>query len=363
MCRVGSVVLGFIVFGLMVLGITVSAATASAHDARTAIIRAPMLDAHNCYPEDGQWNDRLARALATKHTQIGIEQDLVWKRDNRGGGVPVVAHEEELNGGEPTLEDYFFKTVTPLMDAALKANRRDTWSLIVLHFDFKTNEPEHHRAVWQLLKKYERWLTWAPRVAGDAVQALTVGPMLVLTEAGDGQERDFYTSVPVGERLLIFGTVPPVQLTTSDDREVQRTAAISASPETLLPTGATNYRRWANFGWSVIERGGQKNAGVWDPADAARLKSIVDRGHSLGLWTRFYTVDGYDPSQNRGWSDSYNFGSLDAARVRWRALVAAGVEFVVTNQYEAFAREFPRARSGPESIPIFPISQKLRRLK
>lgn len=42
------------------------------------IVRGPMLDAHNCYPEDGKWNDRLARAVATKQAQIGIEQDLVW---------------------------------------------------------------------------------------------------------------------------------------------------------------------------------------------------------------------------------------------------------------------------------------------
>ena len=301
------------------------------------VLRGSLLDAHNCYPEDGQWSDRLARALATKQAQIGIEQDLVWKPDGQGGGVSVVGHEAKLAGTEPTLEDYFFKTAAPVVEGALKAGKENTWPTIVLHFDFKTNEPEHHRFVLQLLKKYERWLTTAPRTKDDAVQPMTVGPVLVLTEAGEGQERDFYETLPAGERMLIFGTVPPVELTTSDDRETQWNAAIAATPGKLLPTGATNYRRWANFGWSVVERGGQKRAGAWDAADRARLAAIVDRGHRLGLWMRFYTLDGYGPGGNLGWSESYNFGSLDAVKVRWRAVVAAGVDFVATNQYEEFA--------------------------
>ena len=84
--------------------------------AQNAILRGPMLDAHNCYPEDGKWNDRITRALGTKHTQIGIEQDLVWKPDGHGGGVSVVGHESTLTGTEPTLEDYFFKTAAPIVE-------------------------------------------------------------------------------------------------------------------------------------------------------------------------------------------------------------------------------------------------------
>lgn len=302
-----------------------------------SLIRGSILDAHNCYPEDGQWKDRLPRALATHQAQIGIEQDLVWKPDGRGGGVSVVGHESRLTGQEPTLEEYFFTSVAPLVETALKANAKATWPVIVLHFDFKTNEPEHHRFVLRLLKKYERWLFSAPRTQSDDVQPMTPGPVLVLTEAGEGQQRDFYDTLPIGERLLIFGTVPPVTLTTSDDREIQRTAAVTAAPDVLLPTGATNYRRWANFGWSVVERGGQKNAGAWTTGDMARLTAIVTRAHALGLWLRFYTLDGYGQGTSRGWSDSYNFGSTDAVRERWRAVVAAGVDLVATNQYEEFA--------------------------
>ena len=144
-------------------------------------VRGPILDAHNCYPEDGQWNDRLQRALGTAYLQIGIEQDLVWKPGPNGTGVSVVAHDTKLIGGEPTLEEYFFKAVAPTVEAALKEGRKETWPLIVLHFDFKTQRVEHHRFVLQLLKRYERWLTSSPRTRDDAVQPMTIGPVLVLT--------------------------------------------------------------------------------------------------------------------------------------------------------------------------------------
>ena len=38
-----------------------------------------------------------------------------------------------------------------------------------------------------------------------------------------------------------------------------------------------------------------------------------------------------------GWTPGYNFGTLDAVRTRWAAAVRAGVDFVATDQYEAFA--------------------------
>ncbi len=304
-----------------------------------APLRGPIVDAHNCYTENGQWADRLVRALGTAPRPVGIEQDLVWKPDGKGGGVSVVAHDATLTGGEPTLDEHFFSVVAPMMEDALKARNTATWPLIVLHFDFKTNETEHHRYVRSLLQKYERWLTTSTRGADDRVQPMTVGPLLVLTEAGENQQRDFYDTLPTGEKMLIFGTVPNVSVSTSRDRDVQADAAVSASPQTLLPTGATNYRRWANFSWAVVERGGQARAGEWDAADTARLTALVTRAHDLGLWLRFYTLDGFAPAENKGWSSGYNFGSLDAARTRWRAAIAAGVDLIATDQYEALATE------------------------
>jgi hypothetical protein len=65
----------------------------------------------------------------------------------------------------------------------------------------------------------------------------------------------------------------------------------------------------------------------------------VRTAHDGGLWIRFYTLNGHDPADvSGGWSASYNFGSLGAARERWRAAIMAGVDFVAVDQYEEFAK-------------------------
>ena len=79
--------------------------------------------------------------------------------------APLVSHESTCVGGEPTLESYFFERVRPIVEAALAKGPSADWPLITLNLDFKTNEPEHHAAVWALLGKYERWLTTAPRAS------------------------------------------------------------------------------------------------------------------------------------------------------------------------------------------------------
>ncbi len=106
-----------------------------------------MLHAHNAYPEEGRWADRLDRALATGVTPIVIEQDVALAGDGTSART-VVSHDDQLIGDEPTLESYFFDRVRPLMERALAERREERWPLVVLHLDFKTNEREHHRAVW-----------------------------------------------------------------------------------------------------------------------------------------------------------------------------------------------------------------------
>lgn len=301
------------------------------------------LHAHNCYPQKGLWADRLDRALATTSRPIVIEQDVFWRTSD---SQSVVAHEAESAAQAPTLESHFFQRLTPMLDRALAENRRSDWPIVILHLDFKSNEPGHHAAIWQLLGKYERWLTTAERAAdASRVRPFTPGPMLVLTERGAGQEDAFHTNVPVGARLRIFGTVPPGPL--PPGREKDPAAAVEATAETLIPSAATNYRRWTNFSWAVIEAGGAPKAAEWSAADRARLNAIVKRAHDMGLWIRFYTLNGHTPDQNRGWSASYNFGSLEAARARWKAAIDARVDFVATDQYEDFDRELAEsARRG-----------------
>jgi glycerophosphoryl diester phosphodiesterase len=125
--------------------------------------------------------------------------------------------------------------------------------------------------------------------------------------------------VPVGGKLRLFGAV-------------HRTGPAAS-------TTKTNYRRWSNNPWSVVEPEGQPKAGSWTAEDASRLDKAVRTAHDAGLWIRFYTLDGFDPlDESSGWSQSYNFGSTDRARERWRAAIAAGVDFVAVDQYEEFAR-------------------------
>lgn len=79
--------------------------------------------------------------------------------------------------------------------------------MIILHFDFKSNEPELLRAVWDLLGSYEGWLTTAPKTADpNRLQPFHPKPILVITENSDAQEEVFFQWLPIGGRLRVFGS-------------------------------------------------------------------------------------------------------------------------------------------------------------
>ncbi len=292
----------------------------------------PMVDAHNCYPYEGKWQDRLDRALSTG-SPVGIEQDLAWGSQ----GAPVVSHSREVKGGEPTLREHFFEHVRPLVENALRENNRASWPLITVHFDFKDNRPELHRAVWELLGEYEAWITTAVKTADrEALSPFDVKPLLVLTEDNDAQEEVFFNTLKVGAKLRLFGSAHTAAFPGKSREELVH-LAVTAAPEMLLTERPTNYRRWWNNSWAEVEEGGQRNAGSWTSADEARLKALVDHAHKLGFWIRFYTLDGFTDTENRGWDQGYNFGSPEAALVRWKAAIAAGVNLIATDQFEDLA--------------------------
>lgn len=293
-----------------------------------------LLDGHNAYPERGQWADRLDRVLATG-LPVAIEQDLHWGR-TASGLAPLVAHDDDALDGAPTLDSYFFARLRPIMEQALAQGQREQWPLVVLNLDFKDNTPAHLDAVWELLGRYEAWLTTAARTASASeVAPLEVRPLLVLCGSDTAQRRRFHDALPVGARLRAFGAMVPVGVSgLTRDARAQRAVAMTADQH--IPRAADNYARWVNFPWSVIERGGQTKAGPWTAADSARLGTFAERAHTQGYWLRFYTLDGFPPRENRGWTASYNFGSLAAVQRRWRAARAARVDFIATDQYEAF---------------------------
>lgn len=299
----------------------------------------PVLDAHNCYPYDGRWNDRVRRALDSGFP-VSIEQDLAWYVDPKTGeGRVVVSHTPEPTGREPTLRAYFFEQVRPIVERALAENKRSDWPLIVLHFDFKDTRPAILHAVWQLLGEYEPWLSTAVKT-GDPAQLSPIErkPILVVTEDSDAQAKVFYDDVPVGGRLRLFGSAhthdPPPGASQAQVAHWEATAP----PSELLTTRATDYRRWWNNSWWVVEEGGETRAGAWTKADDRRLRALVDYAHRQGYWIRFYTLDGFDAKQDMGWDPIYNFGSMQRVIPRWKAAIDAGVDFIATDQEEALSR-------------------------
>ena len=298
----------------------------------------PILDAHNCYPYEGRWTDRLARALKTGFP-VAIEQDIAW-----ANGKPVVSHTSKTTGSEPTLREHFFERVRPIIEQALNDNDRAKWPLIVLHFDFKTLEPQVIRAVWDLVGEYESWVTTAPQTGDPHVLAtFDKKPLLVLTEDADEQEQIFFKSLKPGERLRIFGSAHTTKID-APTREERAHLAATLAPEKLLMERPTNYRRWWNNSWAEVEEGGQPRAGDWTGADDRRLRALVKRAHDLGYWIRFYTLDGFSPEEDRGWDKNYNFGSKPAVRLRWKAAYDAGVDLIATDQYEELAAFLVDAR-------------------
>lgn len=282
-------------------------------------------DAHNCYPYGEWWSDRIQRAIAGG-TPVAIEQDLYWYQPKADiPGRSVVAHSPPLNGNEPGMEAYFFERIRPIVEAALRNPDHSQWPLITLNLDIKTQEVEHLRAIRALLYEHEKWLTTTPRTTNDETpHLLTVGPVLVLNGPSDTEEKVFHEEVPVGGKIVTFGAVH----TNMSD--------ITATPETIESDRETNYRRWWNNPWTVIEAGGQPQPGPWTLEKTERLNAFTTHAHKQGLWIRFYTLDGastLDQSAN-GWAKIYNFPTLQGAIIRWVQAAVAGVDFIASDQYE-----------------------------
>ena len=298
----------------------------------------PVLDAHNCYPYKGDFKDRIDRALKTGFP-VGIEQDLAWAIDPANGkGRPVVTHSAKTTGSEPALRDYFFERVRPIIEKALADNDRARWPIIVLHFDFKSVQPELLHAVWDLLGEYQGWITTAAQTADPhQLAAFEPKPLLVLTEDADAQEDVFFKQVPVGTKLRLFGSAHTKNIPDKPREEHDRLLA-TLPAEQLLPAPPTNYRRWWNNSWYAVEEGGQHKAGDWTPQDDRRLRALVDHAHKLGYWIRFYTLDGFGYGEDQGWGDTYNFGTHEDVIARWNAAIAAGVNLIASDQYEDLAK-------------------------
>jgi hypothetical protein len=284
-----------------------------------------LFEAHNCYPYNGFWADRLSRAL-TVAPPLALELDLRWQVPAEGGpGRLIVAHDPPRSDRDPALRDYLFEPLRPLVEAALAAGEKEEWPLFTLNLnDLRGGEQAMYDALWVLTGEYASWFCTAEKGIDPAVvMPLERKPVLLLTNGGRQAEATFYDAVPVGGRLRLFG---------------------SGDPE----RPATNFRRWVNHAWRAVEREGQTRAGAWTPEDAARLGELVAAAHGQGYWIRFYALNGHSAVDvvRLGLSPAYNFGSEEAALARWRAAVEAGVDFIASDQYEAAGAAIAAARAA-----------------
>lgn len=291
-----------------------------------------ILDAHNCYPYFEWWADRIDRALSTG-TPVAIEQDLAWYTDPKTGkSWSVVTHGDPLTGHEPTLESYFFARVRPVVEEAIRSGNHGNWPFITLNLDFKDNNPAHLAAVLATLRQHQNWITTATRTEsiGD-IRPLRIRPILVLTGESDAQQQVFYDQIPLGQPILLFGAIH------SADKDPR------SAPDVLDSEPASNYRRWWNNSWHVVEPEGQSHATDWTRAKNLRLRALVEQAHHNGLWIRFYTLDGSPDADLscHGWFRGYNFGSLASVQQRWRAAIAARVDYLATDQYEQLRTLLP----------------------
>lgn len=296
-----------------------------------------MVCAHNAYPEHGEFYDRLERALSAGKP-ISIEQDVAWFVDpDTGEGRSIVTHGPPLTGDEPTLAEYFFEGVRPIVEEALEAGPGEDWPIITLNIEFKDGSVQSRRGVRAVLEEYADWLSTAERVEDPAdVQPIQVAPILALTQGGD---QVFHDEIPLGGRLLVFGSARTQRVPMPEglSRREQADWSSTVAPADMLSERASNYRRWWNNSWRVIEsRPGRDGAEV-GAQTRARLEAFARHAHQKGYWLRLYAVNGYDRTPRLGWSPLYNAGSLEAAQHRWRAARDAGVDFIATDQYEAAA--------------------------
>ena len=75
-----------------------------------------LVHAHNCYPEGGQWSDRITRALALPQTPIVIEQDteaggyVVYCPTLKGCVSQGETEEEALDNIKDAIKTYLEST-------------------------------------------------------------------------------------------------------------------------------------------------------------------------------------------------------------------------------------------------------------
>ncbi|WP_076350624.1 hypothetical protein [Paludisphaera borealis] len=283
------------------------------------------ISAHNCYAENRTDNPRLNEALALGIDNIEI--DLGW--DDAAKQL-IIGHDATPRPGVayPRLET----SLIPVLEARLKAPRPDG-APTVLTIDWKTGKPEAVRLFNDLLDAHAEWFSSAPKSPDSP---LTTRRITVCFSGSEAAKDAYDALIPSGGVYRAFR-----------DRVIGAGARYEADVATYIPGPSTAYLRFLAFHWGAIERGGPASAGDWTRADADRLGALTALAHSRGFRIRIYSLNGHTGPLNGG----YRFVDDEAARVRWIASSAAGVDWVAGDEYREMVEALRNLSSNtlPES--------------
>ena len=139
-----------------------------------------------------------------------------------------------------------FERVRPIVEQALKENKRATWPIIVVHFDFKSVQPEPSTPSGPA-REYEGWITHrrADRRPQSFVEVRAQTPPSSSPEDADEQGgRSLSSRCPPARTACL--RLRPHRRRSGRHLEAREHLLATLPPEKLLTTRPTNYRRWWN---------------------------------------------------------------------------------------------------------------------
>jgi hypothetical protein len=253
-----------------------------------------LYNAHNCYPEKGQYRDRLERAR-----QAGlraVEIDVTWSEQRRR---TVISHEKTPSGGEPTLKEYFWKAVEPELRRLPRGQA--AW---LLQIDFKIDHPAVIEEVYRDLDRRRRLLTRF----GDQVD---YGPLTVMLTGDNAAIASFEKRSRGNGPYLAMANREPVERQYQDNV----TAYFDAD--------ATPFYRVFNLEWVHLEPDREaRRSGPLPESARTRLRALAELARQKGYWLRTWTLN------------ESTFGGREGLLERWRAAREAGVDMIATDEYE-----------------------------
>ena len=212
-----------------------------------------LLDAHNAYPDRGRYADRIEVALATG-LPVAIEQDLAWCRGPDGGALaPRVSHETTCDGRRADARGVFLRPRRA--DHGVRAGR-GTLAGVAAHHAEPRLQDQRARAPRRGVGAARQVPALADdggedgrRIGGAAAGRAAAGADRIARRPGADVSRR-----RPRRRAGCACSAPSHGVVAADD----------ADPAPPRATPATNYRRWWNHPWKVVEREGQRAAGAVD---------------------------------------------------------------------------------------------------